>query len=77
VWRDVDVKMENDTFVVYCSKGAMLLIESQYKQKLIDEIKPFCDKPVEFRKVVEKSDSDLDKQLNSLGDNVRFESNKK
>lgn len=75
VWREADVKIADGKFCVYCSKGAMLLIETQYKQALLNEIKPFCDKPVEFFKVEETSDGELDKQLKSLGDNVRFESN--
>ncbi len=75
VWREADVKIEEGKFCVYCSKGAMMLIESQYKQALLNEIRPFCDKPVEFVKVEETSDGEVDKQLKSLGDNVRFESN--
>lgn len=75
VWREADVKMQDGKFVVYCSRGAMMLIDSQYKQTLLDEIKPFCDKPVEFCRVATTSDGEADKQLKALGDNVRFESN--
>ncbi len=75
VWRESDVKIADGKFVVSCSKGAMMLIESQYKQALLQEIKPFCDKPVEFCQTEETSDGEVEKQLKSLGDNVRFESN--
>ncbi len=77
VWREADVKICEGKFCVYCSKGAMMLIDTQYKQALLQEIKPFCDKPVEFCTVAETTDGELDKQLKSLGDNVRFESNNK
>lgn len=77
VWRETNVAIVDGKFVVSCSKGAMMLIETQYKQALLNEIKPFCDKPVEFVSVQEATDSEVDKQLKSLGDNVRFESNKK
>lgn len=75
VWRDVKVEMHEDKFVVLCSKGAYLLIDTQYRATLLNEIKPFCNKPVEFVEVKETSETEVDKQLKALGDNVRFENN--
>ena len=61
--------------MVLCRKGAYLLIDTQYRATLLNEIKPFCNKPVEFVEVKETSETEVDKQLKALGDNVRFENN--
>lgn len=75
IWREVSVKISDDKFVVLCHKGAYLLIEAQYKPTLLAEIKPFCNKQVEFCLVDEQSDSEIDRQLKALGTNVKFENN--
>ncbi len=73
IWREVSTKLENGKYIVVCSKGAHMLIETEYKNVLLKELKPFCDKPVEFVVTDEQSDNDINKQLQSLGENVRFE----
>ena len=77
VWRDVKVDMDEQNFVVTCSKGAYLLVQAQFKEELTKEIKPFCNKQVKFVAENQQTESEVDKQLRSLGDNVRFESNVK
>lgn len=77
VWKDVTVSFdEKNNFVVTCSNGAYLLIEMQYKQILLKEIAKFCDNNVVFTKTNDISDTELDKQLKGLADEVKFESKK-
>lgn len=77
LWREVTVKIFDGRFVVSCSKGAYLLLEAQYKDILLKEIKPFCSLPVEFCQVTQQTESETDKKLQALGSNVRFENNAK
>lgn len=77
VWKDVTVSFdETGNFVVLCSKGAYLLIDMQYKQLLTQEIAKFCDNNVVFNKVNTVSETELDKQLKGLADEVKFETKK-
>lgn len=77
VWKDVSVSFDDkNNFVVTCSNGAYLLIEMQYKQILLKEIDKFCDNNVVFTKTNDISDTELDKQLKGLADEVKFESKK-
>ena len=77
VWKDVSVTFdEKNNFVVTCSNGAYLLIEMQYKQALLKEIAKFCDNNVVFTKTNDVSDTELDKQLKGLADEVKFETKK-
>lgn len=73
IWKEADVAFENGAFTVRCSRGTLMLLEMQYKETLLAEIKPFCDKPVVIAEKTAKSDNELDKQLNALGDNVHIE----
>lgn len=77
VWEDVSVKFSDDKFAVLCHKGSYLLIQSQFKAELLAEIGKFCDKPVEFIQIDEPTDSEIDRQLKGLSENVRFDGNKK
>ena len=45
----------------------------QYKQDLEKEIAKFCDNKVTFKLVDTITESELDRQLQSLGTNVQFE----
>lgn len=73
VWKDVDVSFDQGEFVVKCSKGSYLVINMQYKQDLEKEIAKFCDNKVTFKLVDTITESELDRQLQSLGTNVQFE----
>lgn len=73
IWKESEVGFENGAFTVRCTKGTLMLLELQYKETLLAEIKPFCDKPVVICEKVVRSSNEVDKQLNALGDNVRFE----
>ena len=77
VWKEADVSFENGAFTVRCSSGALMLLEMQYKDTLLAQIRPFCDKPVVIAEKAVKSDADLNKQLHALGDNVQIENSTK
>ena len=53
-----------------------MLIDMQYKQVLTREIAKFCDNNVVFNKANTVSETELDKQLKGLADEVKFESKK-
>lgn len=77
VWKDVSVSFDDkNNFVVLCSNGAYMLIEMQYKQVLTREIAKFCDNNVVFSKVNAVSETELDRQLKGLADEVKFETKK-
>jgi len=76
VWKEVSVRFDDGKFVVKCSKGAYMLIDTQYKSILEKEIKALCDMPIEFVADVKVTD-DTEVKLESLGDNVRFENKPK
>lgn len=77
VWKDVSVSFDDKgNFVVVCSNGAYMLIDMQYKQALIREIAKFCDNNVVFVKSNTVSETELDKQLKGLADEVKFETKK-
>lgn len=78
VWKDVSVSFDGErNFVVTCSNGAYLLIDMQYRAVLEKEIRKFCDNKVVFVKSDQLSEGEIDRQLKGLGDNVKFENNKK
>ena len=77
IWKEADVAFENGTFTVRCSRGTLMLLEMQYKDVLLAEIKPFCDKPIVIVEKTAKTDGDVDKQLSALGNNVQIENSSK
>lgn len=77
LWSEVRVNFDNDNnYIVTAPKGAYLLIEYEYKQTLLKEIAKFCDNTVTFVCEEKISESDLDRQLQSLGNDVIFENKK-
>ena len=74
VWKDVSVRFLDGKFVVKCSKGAYLLINTQYKAILEKEIKALVDMPIEF--VTDAVDK-VEVNLQDLGNNVRIENKPK
>lgn len=78
VWQDVSVEFgEGNAFNVLCTKGAYLLIDTQYKKDIEREISKFCDRQVAFKMVETKTESQLDTELQNLGTDVKFENGKK
>ncbi len=80
VWKDISVSINKDDFVVSCTKGAYALItcnfgkgEISYKRELEVAIGKFWDKAIVFQQVETPSESEIDDQLNALGNNVIFE----
>ena len=78
MWKDVSVSFDaENNFVVTCSNGAYLLVDMQYRAVLEKEIKKFCDNRVVFVKSDKLSEGEIDRQLQGLGEDVKFENNKK
>ena len=74
VWRDVKVELDGlGNFVVHCSEGAYWLIENKYKKRLQAEIAVFIDGNLIVKLDKTVSDSELDRQLNSLGTDVKID----
>ena len=73
VWRDIKVEFDGlGNFVVRCSEGSHWLIENKYKKRLQAEIAVFCDGNLIVKLDKTATDSELDRQLNSLGADVKF-----
>lgn len=74
VWRDVKVEFDAQrNFVIKCTEGSYWLIENKYKRRLVAEIAVFCDNKVVIVKEETVSQSEIDRQLNALGADVKFE----
>lgn len=74
VWRDVKVEFDRErNFVIKCSEGSYWLIENKFKRRLLAEIAVFCDNKVVIQLEQQVHESEIDKQLSSLGANVTFE----
>ena len=74
VWRDVKVEFDNQgNFVIKCGEGSYWLIENKYKKRLQAEIAVFCDNKVVVQLEEQVKDSEIEKQLNGLGNNVKFD----
>ena len=74
VWKDVSVELDAEgNFVVLCRKGAHLLIEMQFKKRLIALIGKVTSRSVVFKLVEEDSQHSVDNKLKQLGTDVKFE----
>ncbi len=74
IWKDISVEIDADgNFVVLCRKGAHLLIEMQFKQKLQTQISKVCNRPAVFKLVEEPTSATVEEQLKNLGTDVEFE----
>ncbi len=80
LWKDVSVAINNDVFVVSCTKGAYALItcnlgkgEISYKRELEIAIGKFWDRAIRFDMTDPPSESEIDDQLSALGNNVKFD----
>lgn len=77
VWSEVRVNFDQDNaFVITAPKGAYMLIDLEYKQTLLKEIAKFCDNNVVFVCEEKISESEIDRQLQNLGNDVKFETKK-
>ena len=74
VWQDVKVAFDaQGNFVIKCGEGSYWFIDNKYKNRLKAEIAVFSDCQVIFQQEESVSDSEIDKQLSGLGNNVRFD----
>ena len=74
VWRDVKVEFDQQgNYVIKCGEGSYWLIENKYKKRLQAEIAVFCDRKIVVQLEEHVSDSEIEKQLNGLGTNVKFD----
>ena len=74
LWGDVRVSFDGQrNFVLKCSDGAFWLIENKYKKILQAELGQVYDGKLIVEQENAPSQSDIDRQLNGLGKNVKFE----
>ena len=77
VWRDVKVEFDQQgNFVIKCGAGSYWLIENRFKKKIQSEIAAFSTCNVIVQLEERASDSDIEKQLNGLGKEVKFDDKK-
>ena len=72
IWKQVEAKIEGDTFVVTCQKGFYDLIVSDYYNLLQETLKRMVSLKLQLVLKEVKKDNVVDQQLNSLGSNVTF-----
>ena len=71
IWKQIEAKLEGDTFVVVCQKGYYDLITSDYTTTLQDILKRLGD--LKLKVVLKQNQKDnVDQQLSGLGSNVQF-----
>ena len=75
VWGDVKVSFDSQrNYVLTCSEGAYWLIENKYKRLLEGEVSQvYKGGKLIIERDETPSQSEIDKQLNGLGKNVKFE----
>ena len=74
VWRDVKVEFDKQgNYVIKCGEGSYWLIENKYKARLQAEIAVFSDCKLVVVLEQQATDSEIEKQLNGLGTNVKFD----
>ena len=73
VWSEVEVEIAGENFVVKCNKGQYNLIKLQYEKQLREILANIVNLNLVLREVETPSEVDIDKQLKSLGNDVRFE----
>ncbi len=71
IWKQIEAKLDGNTFVATCQKGYYELIQGEYFNMLQDVIKKMAG--LNFRLALKEIKTDnVDQQLNSLGSNVQF-----
>ncbi len=74
LWKEISVRFDEDgNFAVICGKGQYNLIEMEYMKELRSMTEKLCGKQLVLQLVEKVSERDVDKQLSSLGSNVRFD----
>ena len=71
IWKQIEAKLEGDTFVVVCQKGYYELIQSDYYNLLQEMLKRMVGLKFSLQLKQVKKDN-VDQQLSSLGSNVQF-----
>lgn len=74
VWHECRLRIdEQGSLVVSCEKGPYLLIEMNFKNDIARLVKRICDRRVVFELLEHVSQADIDRQLEQMGNNVKFE----
>ena len=74
VWSDVKVSYDAQrNYVLKCSEGSYWLIENKYKKLLQAELARFITGQLVVERDNVPSQSEIDRQLNGLGKNVKFD----
>lgn len=78
VWQECRTRIDDQgSLVVSCEKGPYLLIDMNYKADITRMVKRLCDRKVVFELVERVSETDIDRQLEQMGNNVKFDSDAK
>jgi DNA polymerase-3 subunit gamma/tau len=72
IWKQIEAKLDGDTFVVVCQKGYYDLITSEYMVTLQDVLRRLGNLKLQVALKEVKKDTTVDQQLNALGSNVQF-----
>jgi len=74
IWEESKVRFDdNGNLVVSSEKGAYMLLTMNYKTDVQRFVGKVCDKKVVFEQIERVNETDIDRQLEGLGNNVKFD----
>ena len=74
IWEEAKVRFDdNGNLVVSSEKGAYMLLTMNYKTDVQRFVGKVCDKKVVFEQIERVNETDIDRQLEGLGNNVKFD----
>ena len=74
IWEESKVRFDdNGNLVVSSEEGAYMLLTMNYKTDVQRFVGKVCDKKVVFEQIERVNESDIDRQLEGLGNNVKFD----
>lgn len=77
IWQEAKVKFDDQgNFVVMSEKGAHMLLTMNYKTDVQRFVGKVCDRKVVFECIERVNETDVNRQLENLGNNVKFDPQK-
>ena len=74
IWQEAKVKFdESGNFVVMSEKGAHMLLTMNYKNDVQRFVGKVCDRKVVLECIERVNETDVNRQLENLGNNVKFD----
>ena len=74
IWQEAKVKFDdNGNFVVMSEKGAHMLLTMNYKNDVQRFVGKVCDRKVVLECIERVNETDVNRQLENLGNNVKFD----